>query len=149
MLFTGCDYVIYSDTPLGKIRGAFENELKKKWHSFIVEIDENEDKTCLELFFSQDALMLKHHDEHGYNSNENGEACFMLIADRIVRLNLSINVPSQISVRNPSYIVQEYESKIISNNTWEYTLVLPDLITEHLFSKHIYDMLINILNSDE
>lgn len=143
-MITGVDYVIYSTTSIFHVIGNFYNQIKVRWEHFIVQEFAYEADKYLELFFAKDEAMNHHHEEHGFSLNCNGEGCFMLFVKKIAVTDLNIFVKEQIRGQN-NIPTESYDSKILAENLWEFTLVLPATIEDSPFSKFIMDSLLKVL----
>lgn len=143
-MITGVDYVIYSTNSIFHVIDYFYNQIKVRWEHFIVQEFDNEADKCLELFFAKDEEMNRHHKEHGFSLNCNGEGCFMLFGKKIAVTDLNIFVKQQIHGQN-SIPTEPYDSKILAEDLWEITLVLPGTIEDSPFSKFIMDSLLKVL----
>lgn len=143
-MITGVDYVIYSTTSIFHVIGCFYNQIKVRWEQFIVQEFGYEADTYLELFFAKDEAMNHHHEEHGFSLDCNGEGCFMIFGKKLEVTDLDIFVNEQIHYPN-EISTESYDSKILAENLWEFTLVLPETIENSPFSKFIMDSLLNVL----
>ena len=149
MYITGNDCVLYSNTSIFLIKDKFEMELKKKWGENNIIIQEKNETDRTEFFYAKNDSMLKHHHNKGYAIDDNGESCILLIGNRFERLNADIIIPTQNNFYDPAYITDAYTSRLMLIDVWEYTLVLPSLITTDLYSKCIYDILVNLLSFNQ
>lgn len=141
-MITDVDYVIYSTVSIFQVIDIFYDQLKRRWAQFIVEEFGHEKDQYLELFFAKDEAMNHRHEEHGFHLDCNGEGCFMVFGKKIAAANLDIFVREQIHSQNDIPTVS-YNSKILAENLWEFTLVLPDTIEDNPFSRFIMDSLLN------
>ncbi|MDR2967720.1 MAG: hypothetical protein LBU74_07210 [Methanobacteriaceae archaeon] len=87
-----------------------------------------------------------YHDENGFKLDANGEGCFLILGRLMDAMNLDIIVKKQVHGQNSS-TTEVYDSKLIGNNLWEYTLVLPDVIEENPFCEFIIDSLISSIEN--
>lgn len=145
-MITGVDYVVYSTISIFQIVGNFYNQLKVRWDQFIVQEFEYEEDRYLELFFAKDETMNCHHEEHGFSLDCNGEGCFMIFGSRLAVADLDVFVKEQIHGQN-NIRTESYDSKILAENLWEITLVLPDTIGDNPFSKFIMDSFLNAIRN--
>ena len=143
-MITGVDYVLYSTTSIFHVIDNFYNQIKVRWEQFIIQEFGYEADKYLELFFAKDETMNHHHEEHGFSLNCDGEGCFMIFGKKIAVLELDIFVKEQIQGQN-DMPTESYDSKILAENLWEFTLVLPETIEDSPFSRFIMDSLLNVL----
>jgi hypothetical protein len=151
MTISGADYCFYSTTPVFEIIDEFYAKLRTRWSSFIVDDsnffkDRPKDK-YLELFFSKDEKMDNAHTEEGFHLDENGEGCFMLMADNKGSTNLEIFVKEQAHDKDSAMRTMAFDSKLLAKNLWVYSLVLPDAVEGSPFCKFIMDTLIGLLEN--
>ena len=150
MEITGYDNVLYSNVSFHDIIDRFETVLRGYWPDFICLDDQEEyDKSRYmdrqDRFYGKDQGMFDLHDEHGYNSLTNGEGCLYLSAVKVPQHDLLIEVRKEITPKPEFQGPDPYESSVILQSSWQYTLVTPDDITEEGFSKEVYDGLIQAL----
>jgi len=141
-MITGVDYVIYTTISIFDIIDTFKYRIRERWTTFIVEEFDVEKDKRLELFFARDKAMNRFHDENGYTLDANGEGCFMILCEMRKNMNLDIFVKEQVHGLNGSPTMA-YDSMLIGNNLWEYSIVLPDVVEDSAFCMFIMDSLIS------
>ncbi len=146
-MITGCDYDIFSDISPFEMKDFFINSIKKIWNSPYIEEWENQGDELLELFFAKDKFMYDRHDKFGFEPNEEGEACFLLIIKKITNADYRITVLEQPSRQDADILVGQYPARLMFDNVWTYTLVLPGVIEENDFSRLVYNTLSHALSS--
>ncbi|WP_127959633.1 hypothetical protein [Serratia microhaemolytica] len=142
-MITGVDYIFYSSKKPFDIESDFISLLKEIWKSIVIdEFERSDDK--LELFFSRDSLMNSEFDNNGYSLDENGQGCFMLISKKINFFECEMEVKN---ITRPLEKVGtlKYESHLLIENVWEYSLVLPGEITESNFCMDVYIKLLSTI----
>ncbi|MEH0157095.1 hypothetical protein V6R21_23440 [Limibacter armeniacum] len=139
---TGIDNVFYSNIPFNNIIEEFEGHIREYWTSYIVDKNvfhnSNENIEKHERFYSKDENMLTEHDEYGFNSRINKQGCIYFIAVRKKHIDLKVNIIEEVNSN-----VEPYESQILLNDAWQYTLVTPEEIDKEGFSQEIFRKLID------
>lgn len=142
-MITGVDYVLYSNKSPVDIEMLFISAIKNKWRTLIINEFERNDLR-LELFFAKDKEMYISFDDTGYSLNEHNEGCFMFVASILKKFDSEVKILNIFSPESKSNTAP-YNSAIILNDIWEYTLVLPSEINESEFCRGIYSNLENLL----
>lgn len=137
MDISGEDYVLYANKSPLIVEEEFIKQLKKKWQNPVIEEFERDDHH-LELFFAKDDQMNAEFDEIAYALNKNNEGCFMFCARMFDYFEPKIRILKEAGTQGP-------DTAFFLKNVWEYTLVLPSLITESTFSNDLYVTLQSIL----
>ena len=141
-MYTGEDHVVFSNKPATWVKQHFVKKIKEMWREPIVEEDYDSTKDRLEIFFSKDELMSVIHEEKGYNTDLNGEGCFLFISTKKELLWSEVVILKEI---RPNDNRDEFDAELILHDSWSYTLVLPGTIDKNHFSKYVYDTLISVL----
>lgn len=136
MSISGFDHMFIAQKSIFELKDCIIREVNKKWPECIVDIEEK-DNNMMWLFFAKDKKMLED-EETSYDLNEDGEGCFSIIANKLSGFNATV------ALQNSQRII-DGEVKIILNNLWSYTLVLPEHIDYNWFTRSIYELLIEIL----
>lgn len=76
-MITGTDYIFKTKKNAYFFFHDFEVKLRSVWNSFFKEHDFEEGITS--VFYSKDTAMFNLLEEEGYNLNENGEGCFLVM----------------------------------------------------------------------
>lgn len=147
MEITGFDNVFFSNIGFKDIISNFEKELETISPNYIIDntllpVSSNSEERH-ERFYSKNQQMLEIHEEHGFNTKLNNEGCVYLIASKQKQFDFEIRVNQEIEPKPEFAEPDPYESRIIMNNSWQYTLVTPNSIDEEGVSKSIFDKLIN------
>lgn len=136
MELTRYDYLIYCNVSIFDI----ENEIRlignQFWPNSFMEIVEQTPNNMW-LIFSESEETLRNEDL-GYELNEKGEGCFSIIGSRVG--NLDEILASYDDDRKISG-----EIRIIIQNVWMYTVVLPEVLEKSEFSLKVYNALRKIL----
>jgi hypothetical protein len=137
MDITGFDYEIISNVSYFEMRSKFEVNLKNIWNDALVDIVENTNNERIWLFFAENKENMEQEDK-GYELDEKGEGCFSIIATKL-------SVIDQVyAVIDPKRNISS-EIRLAQTDLWSYTLILPDLIENNIFSKTIYESIRTIL----
>ncbi|GAA4843380.1 hypothetical protein [Algivirga pacifica] len=140
---TGLDYILYRDYSIDrqKVLEKFHKKLKSIWPSALKEEweDPTSSKDKVELFFSKDKDMYERHDEFGFYPDENGESCFLIVA--VKKNNIDEKV---ISTYEDGSLSGEIDIKLSKLQEW--TIVLPERLTENNFSSKIYHLLLESID---
>ncbi|MBS0026930.1 hypothetical protein ACTJJ0_00690 [Chitinophaga sp. 22321] len=146
MEITGTDLIFFSTKHPSEVTGVFVNLVKQKWQDPIIDgLEEYLADTSgnVDIFFEKDEEMTM--EDIGFTLNKNGEGSFRLIStfheeiDFEVAVNREIIPMSEYSPKDP------YPARMMIQHVYEYTLVLPGLITESQFCNEIYSFLIKAL----
>lgn len=83
MEITGYDNVLTSSKAFNSIINQFEDELKSMWPEMLVDSETIMDQeNWFERFYAKNNEMLYEHENHGFNSNINGQGCLYLICSK-------------------------------------------------------------------
>jgi len=142
MEITGNDYVIYSSVSIYSIENYFVKKLKEKWKNPIIEIETTSNR--IEYYFSRDEEMEMFSNENAFSLDKYGEGIFLLIANKISPLNSKAIIIEE--NRDEKIKIDPYETFLLFNEVWRYTLVLPENLNESKFSADIHSNLISAIN---
>lgn len=145
MEITGVDFILYSNRSIFEVQTKIIESFKNFWgKDLVIEESERIDNQRLELFFARNKQMNDEHSKIGFTLNDQGESCILLIVDFKKNANLGISVDrsynSTINVGD-----EGNEGRLIVDELWSYTLVLPDNPDTDIFSKIIYQFVLNAL----
>lgn len=149
-MITGSDYVIWSTISPFVIENTFVEKIKSHWRDSIVEDFERIQDRELELFFAKDQAMYDRHDQKGFTPDRHGEGCFMMIGKIKADVDLPVFFPEH-QYKHPTLGLmrtESYDSNLICDFLWQYTLVLPAPLEGHhysRFSRFIYESLVHTL----
>lgn len=148
-MITGHDNVIYTNMDFDVLIRKFEQRIKERWPRVLINQDDSEpfenELERHERFYAKDQLMLNEHNEHGFNTNLKGQGCLYLIGVKEKCFDLNLTVEKEIKPTTGFVDRDPYQAKLILNQAWSYTLVTPDSIMEDVFSKDLYEQLIDCL----
>lgn len=136
MNISGFDHMFISQKSIFELKESIIQEVTKKWPECVIDVEE--DKNMMWLFFAKNMKMFED-EERSYDLTESGEGCFSIIANRLSGFN------STVALQDAERIICS-EVKIILNDFWSYTLVLPERVDYNWFTRSIYDLLIGILS---
>ena len=94
------------------------------------------------LFFYKNNKMLNSHLKKGYHLNKNGEGCFGLEGKRVT-MNQVVSLYKFDGLSD----FEPYDINLIFEKAYYYLLVLPEPIETSKFSKEIFDLFSDALNS--
>ena len=148
MDITGNDYIFISNIGVDIVEKRFMDMIKEMWDDPIVERDENIDEEMVDIYIMRDEEMDKFSDEHAYALDKNGEGPLCFISEKFSLLQGEFKL---VGWKEPERLrrVEAFDGML--NNTFslanaiQYTLVLPGLIEDSPFCKHIYDEFLEIL----
>ncbi|PZF73899.1 hypothetical protein [Taibaiella soli] len=138
MNITGYDYILFSQKSFFELETILISEIKKIWPKCVVDKESSIDN-MLWLFFTKDNQA--HDDDSSYELNENGEGSFSIIANKQKGFDATVAIFNDLKVTSA-------EVKIILENFWSYTIVLPGRIESNPFSNNIYQLLCHLLSND-
>jgi len=140
MNISGFDHLLVSQKSIFDLKDSLIHEARKIWPECIVDIEEDEERQMLWLFFAKDKNMLED-EERAYDLDGNGEGCFSIIGSKLNGFNATVALPNfQRAIAS--------EVKMILNDFWSYTLILPERIDYNSFTRKIYNILISALSTD-
>ena len=132
-------YRFYTDKEIKnvykKITDIVENKLKFKYEY----TEFNDEKN---LFFYKNNKMLNSHLKKGYHLNKNGEGCFGLEGKRVT-MNQVVSLYKFDGLSD----FEPYDINLVFEKAYYYLLVLPEPIETSKFSKEIFDLFSDALNS--
>lgn len=143
-MITGEDYVFYSSISFFDISDSFFKLLNSKWSSPIVETFDIKENEYIELFIAKDELMNSYHEKYGFNLKYHNQGCFMIYSRKINYINLDIIVKEQFHVGSKMK-TEAYDSKLIANDLWQTTFVLPGEAENNNFCEFILNSFLDLL----
>lgn len=136
--FTGVDYLLYSKNDNRQVFNRLNEEMTKLGFS-PKEKEEKPEERYISAFYAKDEAMLEYHYKNGYNTDLNGEGCFLLYSG-IEKLEKPLIVADTLDVKN------DFAQYAWFPGTYFYfSLTLPGDIEDNGFSKRIFDILIKLL----
>ena len=148
MEITGNDYIFISNIGVDIVEKRFMDMINKMWKDPIVYRGHRMDKGIVDIYIMKDEEMDKFSDEHAYALDKNGEGPLMFGSRKFSFVQGEFKL---VGWKEPEELrgIAVFDGMLnyafSLTNATEYTLVLPGLIEDSPFCKHIYDRFLEIL----
>jgi hypothetical protein len=141
---SGYDIVVFSDADASTVMASLGAAIKAHWGRLMneAELQAETDRTGREnreFFFCRDTKMRRLHDRVGYNLDEEGQGCFMLMAGAPDFSMADITVERE-ETASP-FKREPYRASLCCTHLLQYTLVTPAQPDKDRFSAFVLDSL--------